>query len=187
MGLIPLGILSAAAGGQLPAYELIESQILGSTAASITFSSLGTYSAVYKHLQVRIMARSNGPYGEDAIRLRFNADTGANYSFHQLTGTGSTVVSGALTSQTGTYPIQIGASSSAANIYGGGFIDILDPYSTTKNTTVRALSGVNGSTSVIILRSGAWLNTASITTIGLTPIDGSTFNTGSRFSLYGIR
>jgi hypothetical protein len=133
------------------------------------------------------MARSNGPFGDDAIRLRFNADTGANYSYHVLAGNGSTVTSGAAASQTGTFPVQIAGSSSAANIYGGGFIDILDPYSTTKNTTVRALSGLTGAANVIILRSGAWLNTASITTIGLTPIDGSTFNTGSRFSLYGIR
>jgi hypothetical protein len=183
--LIPFGILSAAGIGS--DYELIESQILGSTAASITFSSLGAYSAVYKHLQLRLMARSNGPFGDDAIRLRLNADTGANYSYHVLGGNGSTVTSGAATGQTGTFPVQIAGSSSAANIFGGGVIDILDAYSSTKNTTVRALSGLTGAANLILLRSGAWLNTASITTIGLTPIDGSTFNVGSRFSLYGIK
>jgi hypothetical protein len=41
----PLGILSAAGagGGVAGDYELISSEILGTTAASVTFSSLGDY------------------------------------------------------------------------------------------------------------------------------------------------
>lgn len=183
--LIPYGILSAASSGS--SFELIESQVLGSTAASITFSSLGAYSSVYKHLQLRLIARSNGPFGDDAIRFRFNSDTGSNYTYHVLSGNGSAVASGAATSQTGTFPVQIAGSSSAANIFGGGVIDILDPYATTKNKTIRGFSGLTGAANLILLRSGAWLNTASVTTITLTPIDGSTFNVGSRFSLYGIK
>jgi hypothetical protein len=185
MGLIPLGILSAAAGGQLPAYELIQTTILGTATASVTFSSLGTYSAVYKHLQLRMMARSNGPFGDDSIRLRLNGDSGSNYSFHQMYGSGSSVVSSGAASQTAADVIWIAGSGAASNAFGGGYADFVDAYSTTKNKTIRGLSGTTPG--LIMMRSNAWLNTASITTIAITPYDGSTFNTGSRFSLYGIR
>jgi hypothetical protein len=186
MALFPLGILSAA-GEAAGAFELITTEILGSSQASVVFSNLGDYSSTYKHLQLRLIARSNGPSGDDALRLRFNADSGSNYSWHQLLGNGSSVNSNAATSQTGTYPAQIAANLAAANIFGGGVIDILDPYSTSKNTTVRGLSGTTGGSNVIMLRSGAWLNTASITSITLNGVDGGNLLAGSRFSLYGIK
>jgi hypothetical protein len=70
----PLGILSAAgAGGGGPLasdYELISTQILTSPQSSITFSSLGTYSSTYKHLQVRAVARSTRCYYKHGV-LRF--------------------------------------------------------------------------------------------------------------------
>jgi hypothetical protein len=58
----PLGILSAAGagGGVAGDYELISSEILGTTAASVTFSSLGDYSSTYKHLQIRAVCLAFG-------------------------------------------------------------------------------------------------------------------------------
>jgi hypothetical protein len=187
--LIPFGVLSAAGAGLgfESDYELIASEILGSDTASVIFSNLGDYSSTYKHLQVRAVARSNGAFADDTLRLRFNADTGSNYSFHQLFGNGSSVVSGRFINQTGAYPAQIAAAASASNIFSGAVIDILDPYSTSKNTTIRGLSGITGNANLILLRSGAWLNTASITSITLAGIDGGNLLAGSRFSLYGIK
>jgi hypothetical protein len=78
--LIPFGILSAAGAGG--GYELIETQILGSDAASVTFSSLGSYSSVYKHLQLRWTARTTRVATETQIFLRTNSNNSANYSSH---------------------------------------------------------------------------------------------------------
>jgi hypothetical protein len=124
--LIPFGILSAAGAG-VPegTYELISTTVLGGTAASITFSSLGDYSSTYKHLQLRIAARSASASSFSG-RLRFNGDTGANYSFHQLLGTGSSVLSTADTGQTGTDILPVSNSTSTASSFGGAVIDILD-------------------------------------------------------------
>jgi hypothetical protein len=183
--LIPFGILSAAGIGS--DYELIESQILGSTATSITFSGLGAYSGVYKHLQIRMTARLTGSSGSAHSLFRFNSDTGNNYATHVLGGYGTGVGSGSATSQNHIYIGSIMTSNQAASSFSGSVIDILDPFSTSKNTTIRSLQGAPGGTNDIIeLRSGAWFNTASVTTISLTAVSDN-YSIGSRFSLYGMK
>jgi len=39
----------------------------------------------------------------------------------------------------------------------------------------------------IALSSGLWMNTAAVTSMSISMIDGTAFNTNSRFSLYGIK
>jgi hypothetical protein len=188
MTLSALGIFSAAGAGGVVAsgaYELITTQILGSASSTITFSSLGTYSSTYKHLQLRIASRSGRSAENDPIFLRFNSDTGSNYSYHEMGPSAGFVYSAAGTSQTSVARAGSSAgSTAAANAFGASVIDILDPYAV-KNKTTRTLMGVGGNT--VLLTSGAWYNTASITTITLTTFSATDFVTGSRFSLYGIK
>jgi hypothetical protein len=182
--LIPLGFL-AGSGAVASDYELIETQILGSSTPSITFSNLGTYSSTYKHLQIRAVTRSNTSGGAGAMQVRLNGDTGANYAWHRLGGYGSNPVqSGAGTSQTFMGIGFIVYSDQPANVFGASVLDILDPYSTTKNKTVRSFAGVPNT---IELRSGAWFNTNSVTSVLIKPDGSETFAIGSRFSLYGIK
>jgi hypothetical protein len=180
--------LLGAAGGIPPAYELIASEILTASQASVTFSSLGTYSSTYKHLQIRYFARTISGTTLEELRVQFNANTGSNYSRHELSGTDGVVKTGVQTSITSA---QAGflSQNQSSNVFSSGVVDILDPYSTTKNTTVRALSGFHfgtGFQSIISLTSGAFFNTASITEIKLF---GNVFNLAadSRFSLYGVK
>jgi hypothetical protein len=196
--LIPLGIL-ASSGGAAGSYELIETVSLSSGQSSVTFSSLDTYNTTYQHLQVRASARmsvaSNGTTGN----LRLNGDTGANYARHYLQGTGSAVQSDAVTSNSYMYNLYaINAANDVSNSFTAIVVDILDPFETTKNTTVRALSGVPGNENRIRLGSGLWMNTASVTSItfisdqggtSLTFVEegGANFVQYSRFSLYGIK
>jgi hypothetical protein len=187
MTLSALGIFSAAGAGgvvSLSDYELIETQILGSNTSTVTFSSLGTYSSTYKHLQVRLVARGARSASDDGVSMRLNADTGANYSMHFLFGNGSSVQSFAQTSQTGIYIGNIMAGSSTANRFTPKVIDILDAYSASKNKTTRTLG--EGENNIIALSSGAWYNTASVTSISVIDTNGD-FVSGSRFSLYGIK
>jgi hypothetical protein len=186
--LIPFGVLSAAgAGGKT--YELIESAILSTTTSSVTFSSLATYASTYKHLQVRIVARTDNADTNDAIGMRFNADSGANYDFHQLVGNGTSVTSSALINITRSgYGVGAGATA-GASIFGSSVLDILDVYAA-KNKTVRTLGGLfvaADAARVIFLRSTAWRNTSSVTSLTFNPVTGSNFVAGTRISLYGIR
>ena len=189
MSLILLGILNsqAVAAGPAGAYDLLETQTLGTTAASVTFTGLGSYTD-YKHLQLRMTVRSDDPDDDlSAISLRFNGDSGSNYANHQLSGNGSSVSSGASTSST-----QIGlldlvtGNLNTANVFGAGVMDILDFSSSSKNTTIRLLSGgLSDTESRINLTSGLWNSTAAVTSLAL--IKGDNFVAGSRFSLYGVR
>jgi hypothetical protein len=186
--LIPFGILSAAGiSGVVPAYELIETQILGSAASSVTFASLGTYSTTYKHLQLRFVARSSDANPGVGVYSRLNADAGSNYRAHYLLGNGSSVLSGAVAVGTTGLSGIITAAGATANNFGIGVIDLLDPYSTTKNKTLRTLAGITDAAQKRIdMHSALWINTASLTSWQLFPELGN-FVTGSRFSLYGIR
>ena len=186
----PLGILSAAGAGGVAAgtYELIESQILTGTQASITFSNLGTYSSTYKHLQLRYVGRTSYAGNGESMYFRFNGDTGNNYSHHRLYGTGSGV-SAVATSATSYINVGFIASGTGSSTFASGVVDILDTYSTTKNKTTRSLNGVHITTGahLVSFGSGARYNTASITSIELFTETASNFVSGSRFSLYGIR
>jgi hypothetical protein len=193
MTLSALGIFSAAgAGGPVFSsdYELIETQILGSSATSVTFSSLGTYSSMYKHLQIRVVAKSSaaGDANADPLRVRLNGITTSTYSVHGLFGTGSGVGSFASTSQTSMRAARISSnhSGTSASIFGAVVIDIMDSYSSTKNKTIRALGGHNSVGYWIELSSGSFLSTASITSVTLFGENGNLL-TGSRFSIYGVK
>jgi hypothetical protein len=72
-------------------------------------------------------------------------------------------------------------------VFSAGIIDILDPYSTTKNKTIRilcgqALSGAN----IVELVSGAFYSTDSLTSVQIFGLTGNLV-AGTRMSLYGVR
>ena len=186
--LIPLGFL-AGSGGVEGDYELIESYVLGSAQTSVTFSSLGTYSSTYKHLQVRYTARaSTGGSSLAAVYSRLNGDSGSNYSLHNLFGNGSSVSSSATAPDVWALSGLTPLSGVTANVFSATVIDLLDPYSTTKNKTFRTLSGIALSgINRIDLQSGNWRNTSAITSWEILSGGSNSFAIGSRFSLYGIK
>lgn len=173
------------AGYDFNDFELIESVFVASPTASVTFSSLGDYSTIYKHLQLRIVPRLSGTGGQRSSVLQINGDTASNYRSHFLLGTGSTVTSFESGSSTRIF-LGIGGNESATNEFGGSVIDILDAYSTTKNKTVRSLGGLAGGVNQIALISGLRISTDFITSLTLLP-ETTNYLAGSRFSLYGIR
>jgi hypothetical protein len=166
-------------------FQLITTTILPSNQSSVVFNNLNDYSSDYKHLQIRAIA-SHDQAGGNAVTLRMNGDTGSNYSYHELLGNAANVLSGNLVSQT-SIPAALGLRQSLGNTaFGAGIIDLFDVYSTTKNKTIRSLTGQPATDSLILLSSGAWLNTTPITSLTLTAANGN-LTTNSRFSLYGIR
>jgi hypothetical protein len=196
MSFILLGILNAqAAGGDAGgAYDLLETQILTSSASSVTFTGLDTLASGYQHLQLRIVARGDSDSTTRDFRFNYNSDTGANYSYHALFGNSTAVQSNNGSSKNlGQISDFFPASKITANVFGASIIDILDFNSTTKNKTMRAFSGSPAPTpsgeSVsprIKLDSALWNSTAAITSFNCY-LETGNFVTGSRFSLYGIR
>jgi hypothetical protein len=176
--------LSGNAPLSLGAFDLLETTTLSTSASSVTFSGLGAYSD-YKHLQIRMIGRSNrSGFSISNIDLRINGDTGSNYSYHSLFGAGSVYSQGASSSDKIRTEPAITAATATSGAFSARVYDFLDFSSASKNTTVRVLAGsaVGG----IGLSSGAWLNTAAVTSLTLIDAQGS-FIAGSRFSLYGVK
>jgi hypothetical protein len=176
------------AGYSFQDFELIESVFVASTTASVAFNNLNQYATEYKHLQLRLVIRTNRTdFNRDEIFARFNGDTGNNYTYHTLAGSGSAVSSSGAANYS-EFPASLASTNNdSANIFGTGLIDITDAYSA-KNKTIRNFTGRVGSSPVsIAFRSGLWMNTGAITSISLRSDSGTSFIAGSRFSLYGIR
>jgi hypothetical protein len=184
-----LGIMASAISGNLasPSYDSIATVTVGSGGTgTITFSSIpGTY----KHLQIRAFNQTNrSDSNRDSLKLRFNSDTASNYSYHVLTGDGSSATSYAGATQAFIEVDWTSSSLPGSNFFGTQIIDILDYANTNKYKTSRTLGGndTNGSGNVS-LNSGSWRNTAAITTVTLIPYVGTLFSQYSSFALYGIR
>ena len=149
---------------------------------SIDFTSI---SSAYSHLQLRGITRNETT--NNTFRLRFNSDSGLNYSRHYLYGDGSSALAAAGSSQTSIGTGVIATSSNGANIFSAFVIDILDYKNTSKYKTMRSLGGfdANGSGTVGLF-SGVWLSTAAITSISLFSDSGDQ-NQYSSFALYGVK
>ena len=170
-------------------YDLISSTILTSTTASVTFDLTGL-SVDYQHLQVRMMIRDNrATTGGNWTFMRLNGDSGANYSTHWLLGTNGAVSSSSTVNNT--YMRIAGISTNdPAGSYSAAVVDLLDPFSTTKYKTMKALNGyfntATADTSRIYLWSNNWRSTAAVTSISFAT-DVASYLAGSRFSLYGFK
>lgn len=176
------GLLSGAgAPASTNSYESIATVTIGTAQSTITFSSIPS---TFKHLQVRGILQISG--GDTEAKLTLNGDsTSSNYATHQLLGDGSTAASYA-TANSGFIKTGINNSASGSN-FGAMVVDILDYANTSKNKTVRTLTGAdtNGG-GYIRFASGFWNSTAATTSLTFTASSGN-FNQYSSFALYGIK
>jgi len=138
-------------------------------------------------LQIRAITRDGqAGTGFNNNIIRFNSDTGSNYSAHMVYGDGSSAAAAGYANVTS---VNVGlysaASGNTSGIFGVNVTDILDYADTNKYKTVRTLTGgdANGS-GVVLLSSGSWRNTNAITSIQLS---GATYAQYSQFALYGIK
>lgn len=185
--MIPLGILATTAGGGgggIPAYELISTAYGTGSSATVTFTSIPSD---YKHLQVRWTGRATGT-NDRAVRVQFNGVTASSYSNHSLIGNGSYMESSSAANwgSIETYISVVPGSSRSANIHAAGILDILDYASTSKYKTTRQfISKTNDANVAVMLTSGSFRSSDAISSMSLI-LDGGTWGTTSRLSLYGI-
>ena len=170
-------ILAGVGAGPSGDFQSIETVTVGAGGTgTVTFSSIP---ATYKHLQIRI---HDMPSADHNVTMRFNGDTGSNYSYHNLSGNGSTVISSAVAPETLMYlPGTSGGTTFPLVI----ICDILDYADTNKYKTVRALGGNdnNSTQGVVAFRSNNWRSTSAVTSIVLS----GSFAQYSHFALYGIK
>ena len=158
-------------------YEPIASQTLGSAASSVTFSSIPQgYTDLVLVLNVK-GSTANFP------SLRFNGDSGSNYSRTILTGNGS-AASSARGNNESAANINYNAQTSSSE-FNYNSITHIQNYSnstTYKTQLTRANQAALGTDAIATL----WRNTAAITEITAIMNTGN-YAAGSTFTIYGIQ
>jgi hypothetical protein len=163
-------------------YEPIATNTLGSTTASVTFSSIpSTYTDLVLSMTYNITSGN-------IARIRFNSDSGSNYAVNYLVGTGASAYS---TRQFNLSYIDLAyeTTSSGSSIYTFTTVDIFNYSSSTLKTTLtKTANDLNGSGSTEV-SVGRWNSTSAITSIEITAVNTPTqqFRAGSTFTLYGVK
>jgi hypothetical protein len=160
-------------------YEPIVTTTLGSAAATVTFSSItGSYTDL-----VLVCSGKSNTSSLDYTQIRLNSDTGSNYSRTYLGGTGSSTYSGRDISAT-SY-IDGYAEATASGIYSPTIFNFQNYSNTTTYKTIlsQGVSANSGAGAIV----GLWRNTAAITSIDISNLNGNSFAAASTFTLYGIK
>jgi hypothetical protein len=160
-------------------YTPIATQTLSTTATTVSFSSIA---GSYTDLVLIAVMKTTGTNFQPI--LRYNSDTGSNYSSTTVWGDGSTAGSNRHTSQNGIYA-NPGSGIGTAGQFMPWIINIMNYANTTTYKT--SVERFNNTPSIVNAGVGLWRNTAAITTVSLTAEAGSNdFQSGSTFTLYGI-
>jgi hypothetical protein len=155
-------------------YDLIASNVLTTSAASVTFSSIpGTYRDL-------VLVANNLASGVTSLTLVANGDY-SSYPYVGMSGNGSSTFS----------------YSGSVEGFNGGEYGYSDPdewalvvwqindYSTT-NKHKTCLARVNSATRAVEAITSRWANTAAITSLTVETAGAPTLSAGSTFHLYGI-
>jgi hypothetical protein len=155
-------------------YEPIARQVLSSTAASVTFSSIPS---TYTDLVIIFNGQFDGTNRQ--LSMRMNGDTGSNYTRTAIGGNGTVAESVRNANET---EIFVGYMPTA-NAQLTSIIHVMNYANTTTFKTVLARS--NDAAAYVSASVGMRRNTAAVTSITLNAYNGN-FNNGSTFTLYGI-
>jgi hypothetical protein len=147
---------------------------LTANASTITFSSIPQD---YTDL-VFITSGNSQPAGGGSVVLKFNGDTGNNYSYLYFFGTGSSA-------GTGAFGNVGGCLVNRHNTTDGSGWTAISNYSNTSVT--KPLISRGGGSNIAITLAGRWRSTAAITSIACSMESGPGFATGFTATLYGVK
>ena len=157
-------------------YEPIATTTLASATSTVTFSSIsGSYTDLVFVFSGNTSAIANS-------FMRFNSDTGSNYSMTWVAGDGSAAASGVETSKTRLL-IDVYGYANPSNITN----KVMSIQNYSNSTTYKTVLGrANNSAAGTEALVGLWRSTSAITQIDILTLSATTFSVGSTFTLYGI-
>ena len=166
-------------------YTLISSNVLGSSAASVTFSSIP---ATYTDLVLRVSARTNTATALASARFTLNGLATAIYSYTQINASGTTVTSNRASGGT-EIDIYLDGNTATASTFGSSEFYIpnyqsavkkpIGSFSVTENNS-GTINDISPKASLVDL-------TSAVTSVGFVLPGVEVFVTGSSFYLYGIK
>jgi hypothetical protein len=168
-------------------YVNIASTTLGSSQATVTFSSISTS---YTDLAIRWSARtdrSGWPY--DNITFRFNSvASNNNYGTIRIIGSNGSVASQIDSNLSYITLVGANAVTASANTFASGEL-YLPSYLSSRTKQIGMFSAVesNSTFDYISLTSNTFVPTSAINRIDISTLFGTNFVSGSTFYLYGIK
>ena len=163
----------------LPPLKVIETQTLGSSAASVTLPASGTIADLMPSGSRHVVVLINGitTSGQQNLNVRFNGDSGNNYNTQGLDGAGSSASAFRQDAQAQTIITVMGADS---NEFGGGMLLIPHAFGTSNH---KATLGFGGNVENIVrTTAGRWANTAAITSVTIL-LGGNSLDAGTVIKL----
>ena len=151
-------------------YIPLQTITLGSAASSVTFASIPQ---TYRDLVVSIGGTSSGG---SSPSLRFNGDSGTNYTIIRMYATPATSASQSFTAAYGSIGFMNTEQSTV-------LASIFDYSASDKHTTVLSRGG---NTDTIRAEGFRWANTSPITSVNVGFDGAQTYSVGTVISLYGI-
>jgi hypothetical protein len=145
---------------------------LASSTSQVTFSNIPNN---YKDLILVTDGIGSSPQN---LLLRFNSDSGSNYSYTQVYGDGSAAGSTRGTNETFA---RVGPMYNSQSITTASVMNYSN--STTNKTVVARANNAGNQVNALV---SLWRNTAAITNVTVNAIFGQ-FNSGTTVSLYGIK
>jgi hypothetical protein len=155
-------------------YTPIASQTLGSTASSVTFSSIPQ-----GYTDLVLVVAGNNSSSTYSPYIQFNGDTSTNYSITNLYGNGSTAASTRASSTATAYFGSLGATQ------GNAIVQIQNYSNATTYKT--ALIRINDAGFRVYASVMLWRSTAAVTSVSIFNESPGTFASGTTFSIYGIQ
>lgn len=163
-------------------YNLIASNMLTTSAASVTFSAIPN---TFTDLVLRVSARGDTEGAVNGrFRIEFNGDFGfTNYKSTSLVGDGSSA-----TSSRSTERILVTMSGQTADGFGSAEVYIPN-YLSTVNKPMGIFGVAESNTANVNMAAGAglYLSSSAITSVTIRQHSGTNFVSGSSFFLYGIK
>jgi len=162
-------------------YESIATTTTTSASPAITFTSIPQ---TFTDLILIVSVRANSTPTSFGTGIRFNSDTGTNYSRTVTYGSGSSAVSFRDTNQTRFF---VSSGPTAASTFNLIRLNITNYTSTSMYKSVLARN--DDISDVTSMSASVWRSTSAITSITVTPFDDNStgFAVGSSFTLYGIK
>lgn len=124
------------------------------------------------------------------ISVRFNGDTGANYSYQELYASNTTTTAVAVGGGTAAAVFLVPGTAAPANEFGACALEIPSYQGTSNHKAFTARFMMRNTATAADLFSGMvgglWASNAAISTVTFLDSTGGNIASGSRFSIYGV-
>jgi hypothetical protein len=165
-------------------YSLISSNVLTSSAASVTFSSIP---ATFTDLVLRGSARVDSASNYQSMAMAFNGGSPTSaFSQTWINGSGTGTTSGRYGSNTTLYPSYVNAASSTSNTF-GSFEIYVPNYLIAQSKPIGVFGATENNATDARIEADAMLWASNNSVASITLYGNTNFVSGSSFYLYGIK